>query len=202
MPWGDRDRLCGTKGRDHGERNLLWGAVLSRGTLKECVGEGGVAFLWAKLPGMETGIREEHRHREGNHRKGVASRVCFAEVESWLRGQIRDLLQQLLEEEVTEFLGRERSQRLSQVEGPSGYRNGYGKPRQLTLSSGTITVRRPRVRNTKEPFESRLLPLFAKRSAEVGDLLRELYLHGLSEGDFDLALRSLLGDKAPLSRAR
>ena len=27
----------------------------------------------------------------------------------------------------------------------------------------------------------------------------ELYLHGLAEGDFDLALRGLLGEEAPLS---
>jgi transposase-like protein len=33
----------------------------------------------------------------------------------------------------------------------------------------------------------------------VGRLLPELYLHGLSEGDFDLALRGLLGEGAPLS---
>ena len=30
-------------------------------------------------------------------------------------------------------------------------------------------------------------------------MIPELYLHGLSEGDFDLALRGLLGDNAPLS---
>ena len=30
-------------------------------------------------------------------------------------------------------------------------------------------------------------------------LLPELYLHGLAQGDFDLALRELLGDGAPLS---
>lgn len=131
--------------------------------------------------------------------KGAASRVCFDELEGWLRDQVRELIQTVLEEEVTEFLGRERSQRRAGVDGPFGYRNGHGKPRQLTLSSGSITVRRPRVRATKETFESRLLPLFAKRSAELGDLLPELYLHGLAEGDFELALRSLLGDKAPLS---
>src|SRR5207237_8865253 len=34
---------------------------------------------------------------------------------------------------------------------------------------------------------------------EVGRLLPELYLHGLAQGDFDLALRGLLGDGAPLS---
>jgi putative transposase len=44
-----------------------------------------------------------------------------------------------------------------------------------------------------------LLPLFKRRTEEVGVLLLELYLHGLSLGDFELALRGLLGDGAPLS---
>jgi putative transposase len=35
----------------------------------------------------------------------------------------------------------------------------------------------------------------------VGELLPQLYLHGLALGDFDLALRGLLGDAAPLSPA-
>ena len=60
-------------------------------------------------------------------------------------------------------------------------------------------MRRPRVRDLDERFESRILPLFLRRTREVGDLLPELYLHGLSEGDFYLALRGLLGDGAPLS---
>ena len=57
------------------------------------------------------------------------------------------------------------------------------------------------MRNTDERFESRLLPLFAKRTAKVSELIPQLYLHGLSEGDFDLALRGLLGEDAPLSAA-
>ena len=48
-------------------------------------------------------------------------------------------------------------------------------------------------------FESRVLPLFKRRTEDGGRLLPELYLHGLAEGDFDLALRGLLGDGAPLS---
>ena len=67
------------------------------------------------------------------------------------------------------------------------------------MSSGTIQVRRPRVRDLEERFESRVLPLFAKRTRQVRELIPELYLHGLALGDFDLALRGLLGDKAPLS---
>ena len=85
------------------------------------------------------------------------------------------------------------------MDADAGYRNGHGKPRQLTLSSGTITVRRPPVRDLDERFESRVLPLFAKRTREVDGLIPELYLHGLAEGDFDLALRGLLGEQAPLS---
>src|SRR5690606_13863956 len=36
---------------------------------------------------------------------------------------------------------------------------------------------------------------------QVGELLPQLYLHGLALGDFELALRGLLGDAAPLSAA-
>ena len=60
-------------------------------------------------------------------------------------------------------------------------------------------MRRPRVRDTEERSESRLLPLFVQRTKQVFDLIPELYLHGLSEGDFDLALRGLLGEDAPVS---
>ncbi len=65
--------------------------------------------------------------------------------------------------------------------------------------NGTITVRRPRVRALEERFVSRVLPLFKRRTEEVGALLPALYLHGLALGDFELALRGLLGDGAPLS---
>ena len=59
-------------------------------------------------------------------------------------------------------------------------------PRKLTLSSGTIQLRRPRVLNSEERFESRLLPLFTRRTRKVADLIPELYLHGISEGDLTL----------------
>ena len=134
-----------------------------------------------------------------NIRASEESRVGFEQLEDWVRGKIQGWVQELLEEEVTELLGRGKSERRSKVDAPSGYRNGYGKRRRLTLSSGTVTVRRPRVRDVEERFESRVLPLFAKRSREVRELIPELYLHGLAQGDFDLALRGLLGEEAPLS---
>ena len=69
------------------------------------------------------------------------------------------------------------------------------------MSSGTITLRRPRVRGVEERFESRVLPLFARRTKELGALLPQLYLHGLAEGDFELAMRGLRGEGAPLSKS-
>ena len=130
---------------------------------------------------------------------GSESRPEWDQLEDWVQGQVQELIQELLEEEVTEFLGRAKSARRSESDSGAGYRNGYGRPRRLTLSSGTIQLRRPRVRDTEERFESRLLPLFVQRTKQVSDLIPELYLHGLSEGDFDLALRGLLGEDAPVS---
>lgn len=127
------------------------------------------------------------------------STVVWDELEAWVRGRVQRFIQGLLEDEVTELLGRGKHERRAAVDAPAGYRNGYGKPRRLTLSCGTVELKRPRVRGLEARFESRLLPLFAKRTKQVGELLPELYLHGLALGDFDLALRGLLGDGASLS---
>lgn len=129
----------------------------------------------------------------------ATSRPAWADLEHWVRGKVQEFVQGMLEEEVTEFLGRRRSERRPVVDGRTGYRNGYGKPRKLTLTSGTITLRRPRLRELEARFVSRVVPLLARTSPAVSALIPELYLHGLAEGDFDLALRGLLGEEAPLS---
>ena len=133
--------------------------------------------------------------------QGVSSRPMWETLEGMVREKAQEFIQQIMEEEVTELLGREKSERRSAVDSAEGYRNGYGKPRRLAMSSGTITLRRPRVRGIEERFESRVLPLFARRTKELGALLPELYLHGLAEGDFELAMRGLLGEGAPLSKS-
>lgn len=130
----------------------------------------------------------------------AASMPTWETLEPFVRGKIQETLQAVLEEELTAFLGRGRSERRAAIDAV-GYRNGYGKPRKLGLSCGTITLRRPRARNVEERFESRVLPLFKRHSEEVAALLPELYLHGLAKGDFELALRGLLGSSAPLSPA-
>ncbi len=130
-----------------------------------------------------------------------SSSQMWERLEAFVREQIQRVIQALLEEEVTALLGRRKSARRAAVDTSAGLRNGYGNPRRLTLTAGTVTVRRPRVRGLDERFVSRVLPLFKRRTREVGELLPQLYLHGLALGDFDVALRGLLGDAAPLSPA-
>lgn len=140
--------------------------------------------------------------KKENREENQPSRVVFDGLEEMVRQKIQVWLQDLLDEELSEFLGREKNERVAGVDVPKVYRNGHGKPRKLTLKSGTVEVKRPRLRGDvelEERFESRLLPLFVKRTKEVDELLPELYLHGLAEADFDLALRGLLGDDAPIS---
>jgi transposase-like protein len=128
-----------------------------------------------------------------------ASRIVWDNLEEWVRRKVQEFIQSILEEEIAELLGRQKSERRKAVDGSPAYRNGYGKERKLTLGCGTITLRRPRVRGLEERFESRVLPLFARRTKGVSKLIPRLYLHGLALGDFDLALRGLLGENAPVS---
>jgi putative transposase len=139
------------------------------------------------------------RGEGGRSSRGVESRGEWGALEEFARVRIQGWIQDLLEEEVTELLGRRKSQRRAAVDAPAGYRNGRGKKRRLSMMAGTMEVRRPRVRGLEQRFESRILPLFVRRTREVAELLPQLYLHGLAEGDFELALRGLLGEGAPLS---
>ena len=71
----------------------------------------------------------------------------------------------------------------------------------MTLSCGTILVQRPRVRDAETRVERRVRPLCKRTSRAVERLLPELYVHGLAQGDFELALRGLLGEGRAALRA-
>jgi transposase-like protein len=124
-----------------------------------------------------------------------SSAVYYETLEQWARGQIQ------APGGGSEHVPRpgERRSTVAPVDPPLGSRNGYGKPRSFSMMNGTVTVKRPRVRDLTDRFVSKVLPLFKRQTQEVGTMLPELYLHGLSTGDFELALRGLLGDGAPLS---
>ena len=71
-------------------------------------------------------------------------------LETFARAQVQGFIQQLLDDEVAELMGRAKSERRAALDAPAASRNEHGKPRQLALMNGTITVRRPRVRDLEE----------------------------------------------------
>jgi putative transposase len=83
-------------------------------------------------------------------------------------------------------------------------RNGRARERKVTIGSGTVRVRAPRVNDKRideetgerQRFGSKILPAYARRSPKVNDVLPVLYLRGLSTGDFRPALEQLLGEDA------
>ena len=63
----------------------------------------------------------------------ASSRPMWETLEGMVREKAQEFIQQIMEEEVTELLGREKSERRSTVDSAEGYRNGYGKPRRLAM---------------------------------------------------------------------
>ena len=107
-------------------------------------------------------------------------------------------VQDLLDAEVDQHLARKRYQR--KPEQPfQGYRNGHAPARTLATRCGPITVRLPKLRNLQRPFRTQLLTRRQSQTSAVSDFLPDLYLAGLSLGDFELFLREFLGEGADLS---
>ena len=103
--------------------------------------------------------------------------------ERLLRGLLVEaLLQRLLDDELTELLGRPKSARRGVVDAPAGARNGHGKLRRLAFMNGTVTVQRPRVRDVEARFVRRRLTLFQRQTPDVRARLPGRYLHGLILG--------------------
>jgi putative transposase len=134
-------------------------------------------------------------HASRRRRRNARRHHVYSAVESIGRQGMQERIQDALEAERDEILGRSSYERP-----PDGretvYRNGHHKARCLVCGSGTIGVRVPRL---ETPYESKLVPRYERMSPEMKQLLPELYLHGLSTGDMEVALGWLLGDGAPLS---
>lgn len=99
----------------------------------------------------------------------------------------RKVLQEGLEAEVAEFLGRGWHEHSGKESPPKGYRNGY-LPKDLKTRSGRIRVDRPRVRDCDEPFASQLLERLDEVEQSLKTLATEMYVRGLSTRDIEATL--------------
>jgi len=100
-----------------------------------------------------------------------------------LQDGLRKMVTEMVEAEVTEFLGGrgyyERRGPESEVE---GYRNGY-RDRKFQTGSGVVNIPVPRVRNTSEPFNSAVLDKLGTRTDQLEKLVTEMYARGLSRSN-------------------
>ena len=112
------------------------------------------------------------------------------------------VLEVAMAEEVADFLDRSRYDRTC-AERP-GYRNGK-RTRRVQVGSGLVELDAPKVTGALLPFASEVLPAWSKRSAEMEEVIAQLYAEGLSTRDFRRALGKLWGDvglsKSSVSRA-
>ncbi len=112
-----------------------------------------------------------------------------------VRQGARQIIAQAVEAELAEFL--KQYQDLKDEQGRQAVvRNGYLPARTITTGVGAVEVQVPKVRDRSGQgikFNSSLLPPYLKRAQSVEEVLPWLYLKGISTGDFQEALSSLLG---------
>jgi putative transposase len=109
----------------------------------------------------------------------------------------RLILQQALEEELSEFLGRERYERRGE---PISHRNGYERVRVKT-TAGPLELERPRVRNASAlEFASEIVGRGVTRTDALEALLIASFLRGLSVRDVEAASEEAFGGRSSRSR--
>ena len=124
--------------------------------------------------------------RDGAQR--LLSQAVEAEVDTWIESH----------KHVTDEQGRRHV-----------VRNGRLPKRGIMTGVGPVEVTQPRVHDRRgpgaldehgqpvEPFHSKILPPYLRKTKSVEELIPWLYLKGISTGDFTESLQALLGLDAP-----
>ena len=132
---------------------------------------------------------------------GPRRRQVPGTIDEFLRARVRELIEDVLQEEVTATIGRARSARTGERH---GYRHG-SRPRSLTLTAGTVAITVPRARlrhpdGSWTEWQSALLPRYRRMSAAVEEAVVRTYLAGSNTRRIRAALAPLLG-ASPLSKS-
>lgn len=149
-------------------------------------------------------------------------------IEALVRDRVRGLIEEILEEELREALGRERYARLKTESGAAvekseglgetesasaatvkGHRNGR-REREVTGTFGKVRIAVPRARldqedGTTSEWKNKALPAYQRRTKEVEALIAGSYLSGTNTRRVGRALASIFGrggvSKDTVSRA-
>ena len=123
----------------------------------------------------------------------LLSEAWFDPIEAGVRARVRGFIEELLEQELTAALGRERHER--SAEPPSGYLNGT-RTRRLLGSFGAVQISVPRARMTAgggdtQEWHSAALPRYARMTRQVEALIAGAYLAGTNTRRVKRALVAL-----------
>jgi transposase-like protein len=118
-----------------------------------------------------------------------------------IRLGVRRIVEEALEREVSDFLGREFHQREGSGTAARGYRNGY-RSGHLDSAEGSIGFAVPQVSDTNadEPFESQVRQHVKGRTEQLEHLATEMFARGLSTRDIEEAFTDEAANKL-LSKA-
>jgi putative transposase len=124
-----------------------------------------------------------------------AGEAWFDPIEAGIRDRVRGFIEELLEQELTQALGRNRHERAAAE--PKGYRNG-SRERQLLGSFGSVQISVPRARMAAEngstqEWRSATLPRYARMTRQVEALIAGAYLSGTNTRRVKRALAALFG---------
>lgn len=103
---------------------------------------------------------------------------------------MRKTIQELIEQEVTEFIGKGYYE-----QGPSrnGYRNGY-KPAHVRTAEHKLRIERPQVDDVSEPFKSKVWKHIKGNTEQLEKIAVEMYARGCSIRDIEALLKDEHGN--------
>ena len=115
----------------------------------------------------------------------ILGAAWFDPIEAMIRDRVRGFIENLVEAELDDALGRSRYQRAGAANvasGTAGYRHGR-RARQLLGSFGAVTISVPRARlneadGTSREWRSEALPRYARMTRQVEALIAGAYLSG------------------------
>lgn len=109
------------------------------------------------------------------------------------------LLKEAISQEIDEYLGRQRYERLKPGQEFKGERNGYQRT-SLDTPIGPVEFDRPKVAYAKD-FESQFHKKHMRRPEEFAASIADMYVNGVSTRKVKDSLKAVAGDKVKLSKA-
>ena len=112
-----------------------------------------------------------------------------AEIMQAMKEMFRDVIEQVMEVEMDDELGRQRCQRSEEPEGQArNYRNGYSK-KTVKTQLGEVEIKVPRDRQGN--YEPRIIGKYERNVEGMEEKILALYACGMSQRDISEQIKEL-----------